>query len=108
MRVLNRVARHFGWTPIGQRIVLQIDDAAEASLSGSKHAGRLTDLISDGSASIELDSPILVRGEEVRRFLVTPRHEGYDFYALWSDFIAASMCLSDRDPPIATVTMKRV
>ena len=54
-------------------------------------AGKILALNDDGSALIELDSPINVDGNIIKCVIVICRHSGYDFYRLFLGFIAVHL-----------------
>lgn len=91
MKILSTLVRFSGWTPVGKSVLIKIDDAAETKLNNQKFVGKVAALSDNGTALIELDSPINIAGESRDFVNAIPRHTGYDFYHLCFGFIAVNL-----------------
>jgi hypothetical protein len=96
MRVVNAWVRLLGWSPVGKKVFLRIDDAFEEALKGRNFSGRLTALNQDGTAVIELEMPLVLKDETIKCVIAVPRHQGYDFYYLYWGLIAVDLAKPNR------------
>jgi hypothetical protein len=83
-REIERLVRASGWSPIGKRVDLLIEEG-RSSLVGTRLTGTVTALTPGSSATVSIAT-----GEV---FTVGPRHVGYGFYYLRIGRIAAAVYL---------------
>jgi hypothetical protein len=105
MRVFNAIVRLIGGSPVGKPVLLRIDDASEATLNSHQFAGRLVALNQDGTAVIELETPLVLGDGTIDRVVAVPRHQGYGFDRLSWGFITVNL-LGQTGNPFAIASLK--
>lgn len=91
MKVINVWVRLLGWSPVGKKVLLKIDDAFEEALKGRNFVGQITALNRDGTAVIELEMPLILKDGTLECVVAVPRHQHYDFYHIYWGLIAVNL-----------------
>jgi hypothetical protein len=99
------LCRLVGFEPVGKRVMIRVEDAADPTLYNGPTMGVIHSTIEDHlvfgreessqpselCAIIHLDSPLSASGEDVRWLLAVPRHVGYGLHSLCLTFIAVNV-----------------
>lgn len=105
MRIVQKVAKLLGWSPVGKTIVIHIDDTGLASLTNRSIKGHIVDVRDDKLAIIDLEAPLRVKDADVTRLGALQRHEDFDFYRLPFSWVAVNLfvCAKEKETDIKAV-----
>lgn len=95
------MARRIGWSPIGKRVSITIDEAADAELIGVGVRGHIT-TADKHRATVRLAHPLRSKNASFEIVDVFPRHRGYDFHHLRFGAIAVYMAPHSEGTPSAS------
>jgi hypothetical protein len=96
LRLLERLGRGLRFSPRGRQVRVWVEGWPGEEDSTVLEATVID--VSGGAAVLELDSPALVGGREVRFARATPRERGFGLDALWFSFIAVDAVALDGAP----------
>ena len=91
MRIVQKVAKLLGWSPVGKTIVIHMDDTGVPALANCSFRGRIADVVEDKLAIIDLEVPIRVKDADAMRLVALQRHEDFDFYRLPFSYVAVNL-----------------
>ena len=122
LSLVERLVRRIGWSPVGRRISLKVDETFGSEL-GARYAATIASYgvvntawgdKSNGENRSEcvlarLDSPIDLMGQRLDRVLAVPRHTGCGIYSLpVARSIAVYVTATDRDEIDALLSADKI